>query len=100
LKSEAPHPRHAMGGGDRYSPRQWRVRDGSHQARALLLEDSANPPRAVADTRNGAPAALFIVEKLAGKLSAQGLGPLQAGVDAIQGRLNIRRSTHVEISGC
>ena len=33
------------------------------------------------------------------ELSAEGLGPVQTGVDRIQGRLNIRRRAHVEISG-
>ncbi len=44
-------------------------------------------------------AALCVVEKFAAKLSAARLGHLQTGVDGIQGRLNIRRRAHVEISG-
>ena len=70
-----------------------------NKRRAVLLEDPANPPRSVADTRNGAAAALCVVEKLARVLSAEGLGHLQTGVDGIQGQLNIRRRARVEISG-
>src|SRR5208282_3110748 len=58
VESESTQTRHTVGGGDRYAARPGRVRNGSQQAGALLLEDSANPPRPVADNGNGPPAAL------------------------------------------
>ena len=51
-------------------------RDGYQQAPAVLLADSANPARPAADTRNGAAAALCVVEELARKLSARRCGAL------------------------
>src|SRR5208283_2726819 len=99
LGSKSVHACDVVGSRDRHAARSGRIRDGYQQAPAVLLENSANPARPVADTRNGAPATVRVVEKFVDKLSAQGLGPVQAGVDRIQGRLNIRRITHVEISG-
>ena len=56
LESESAQARHAVGSRDRHAARPGRVRDGYHQAPSILLENSANPPRPVADTRDSAPA--------------------------------------------